>query len=277
MKNIRIIHLIYQISPLYKYFHNKINSKNDKFSIHLHNTLVYYNNSKKSDLPIEKRIIDITKLSNNLYNLNNKFIKGAPHDPGEFLQIIIKESNCEENFYFKNLKIKDECECSESNIFFIEKIQNIFNIPVKYILELRNDNIFLNKYKLIDFYKCLIYNNYLKKINCPLNDIDCNYNRITRKIMITNLNESKDSISKNSKDNLINKYKSLTENIFFNFQYLNEYNDIIHKNVNLFHLLLMIPFSFDIANIFEFEKKNNNKYVYNFHVCIFKNNSNFFS
>ena len=35
-----IIHLIYQISPLYKYYHNKINSKNDKFSIHLHNTLV---------------------------------------------------------------------------------------------------------------------------------------------------------------------------------------------------------------------------------------------
>lgn len=42
-----VIHLIYQISPLYKYYHNKVNSKNNKFSIHLHNTLVYYNNSKK--------------------------------------------------------------------------------------------------------------------------------------------------------------------------------------------------------------------------------------
>ena len=272
-----IIHLIYQISPLYKYFHNKINSKNDKFSIHLHNTLVYYNNSKKIDIPLEKRTIDITKLSNNLYNLNNKFIKGAPHDPVEFLQIIIKNSDCEENFYFKNLKIKDQCECSESNIFFIEKIQNIFNIPVKNIFELRNDNIFLNKNELINLYKCLIYNNYLQKINCPLNGIDCNYNRVTRKIIITNLNESIDSISNNSKENLINKYKSLTENIFFNFQYLNDYNDIIHKNVNLFYLLLMIPLSFDISDIFEFEKKNNNKYVYNFHACIFKNNSNFFS
>ena len=273
-----IIHLIYQISPLYKYFHNKISSKNDKFSIHLHNTLVYYNNSKKSDMPPEKRIIDITKLSNNLYNINNKFIKGAPHDPVEFLQIIIKNSDCVDNFYFKNIKIKDECECSENNIFFIEKIQNIFNIPVKNILELsknNNENIFLNKNKLINFYKCLIYNNYLQKINCPLNGIDCNFNRVTRKIIITNLNESIDI--NNSNEILINKYKSLTENIFFNFQYLDDYTDIIHKNINLFHILLMIPFSFDICDIFEFEKKENNKFFYNFHACIFKNNSNYFS
>ena len=59
-----IIHLLYNISSLYKYYHNKVNSKNDKFSIHLHNTLVYYNNSKKNNIPPDKRIIDITKLSN---------------------------------------------------------------------------------------------------------------------------------------------------------------------------------------------------------------------
>ena len=277
-----IIHLIYQISPLYKYYHNKINSKNDKFSIHLHNTLVYYNNSKKSDIPQDKRIIDITKLANNFYNLNNnKYIKGSQIDPVEFLQIIIKNSECVDNFYLKNIKIKDECECSESNIFFVEKIQNIFNIPVKSILGLslennNNGNIFSNKDNLINLYKYIIYNNYLQKINCPLNGIDCNYNRVIRKIIITNL-ENESINSKNSQDGLINKYKSLTENIFFNFQYMDDYQDIIHKKINLLHLLIMIPFSFDITDLFEFEKKENGKILYKYNSCIFINNSNYFS
>lgn len=272
------IHLIYQISPLYKYYHNKINSKNDKFSIHLHNTLVYYNNSKKNDITQDKRIIDITKLSINLYNLNNKFIKDAPHDPVEFLLTVIKNSGCEDNFYIKNLKIIDECECSENNIFFAEKILNIFNIPVKNILELsikNNENIFMNKNKFIYFYKCLICNNYLKKINCPLNGIDCNFNRVTRKIVIQNLNVSIDSNI--SKESLTNNCKLLTENIFFNFQYIDDYNNLINKNLNIFHILLMIPFSFDICELFEFEVKENNKYIYNMNACIFKNKSNFFS
>jgi hypothetical protein len=257
-----IIHLIYQISPLYKYYHNKINSKNDKFSIHLHNTLVYYNNSKKSDISQDKRIIDITKLAYNFYNLNNnKFLKGSQIDPVEFLQIIIKNSECIDKFYLKNIKIKDECECSESNIFFVEKIQNIFNIPVKNILDLsleNNNNIFTNKNNLINLYKFIIYNNYMQKINCPLNGIDCNYNRVIRKILITNLdNESINS--NNSQDGLINKCKSLTENIFFNFQYLDDYKDIIHSKINLLHILIMIPCAFPITDLFEFEKQANVK------------------
>ena len=275
---ISIIHLLYQISPLYKYYHNKVNSKNDKFSIHLHNTLVYYNNTKKIDIPQDKRIIDITKLSTNLYNLNNKFVKGLLHDPTEFLQIIIKNSGCEENFYIKNIKIKDECECSESNIFSLDKIQNIFNIPVRSILELSsnsNDNIFSNKNKLIYFYKNLIFNNYLKKINCPLNGIDCNYNRVTRKIILCNINHSIDS--DHQKESLMNDYKSLTENIFFNFQYIDEYNDITQRNVNLVHLLLLIPFSFDVSDLLEFERKENNNYLYYLSGFILVNNSNYFS
>ena len=98
------IHLLYHISSLYKYYHNKVNSKNDKFSIHLHNTLVYYNNSKKSNISPDKRRIDITKLSNNLYNINNKFLQGSLQDPVEFLQTIIKTSGCAENFYLNNIK-----------------------------------------------------------------------------------------------------------------------------------------------------------------------------
>ena len=275
-----IIHLIYQISPIYKYYHNKINSKNDKFSIHLHNTLVYYNNTKKSDIPQDKKIIDITKLSTNLYNLNNKFTKNMNHDPVEFLQMIIKNPECEDNFYLKNIKIKDECECNESNIFFIEKIQNIFNIPVKNIIELslkNNINLYSNNNRLFYFYKDLIFNNYLKKINCPLNGIDCNFNRVKRKIIISNLSESLDSNSNISKEILINKQKCLTENIFFNFQYIDDYNEIIHKKMNIFYLLTMIPFSFDISEIFEFEEKLNYNIYYNFHACILINNSNFFS
>ena len=275
-----IIHLIYQISPIYKYYHNKINSKNDKFSIHLHNTLVYYNNTKKSDIPQDKKIIDITKLSTNLYNLNNKFTKKKSHDPVEFLQMIIKNPECEDNFYLKNIKIKDECECNESNIFFIEKIQNIFNIPVKNIIELslkNNINLYSNNNRLLNFYKDLIFNNYLKKINCPLNGIDCNFNRVKRKIIISNLSESLDSNSNISKEILINKQKCLTENIFFNFQYIDDYNEIIHKKMNIFYLLTMIPFSFDISEIFEFEEKLNYNIYYNFHACILINNSNFFS
>ena len=256
-----IIHLLYNISSLYKYYHNKVNSKNDKFSIHLHNTLVYYNNSKKNNIPPDKRIIDITKLSNNLYNINNKFIQGSLQDPVEFLQTIINTSGCAENFYFKNIKIKDECECSESNIFYLDKIQNIFNIPVTSILEISNENnknIFCNKNKLIYFYKTLISNNYLKKINCPLNGIDCNYNRVTRNIILCNQNDLKESLN----------YKSLTENIMFNFQYIDEkdsnnnnYKNImcIHKNINLLNLLLLIPFSFDPTDLFEFENNESNE------------------
>lgn len=274
-----IIHLIYQISPLYKYYHNKINSKNNKFSIHLHNTLVYYNNLKKGDMPQDKRVIDITKLSTNLYNLNIcKFIKGSPIDPVEFLQIIIKNSECEDKFYLKNLKIKDECECNESNMFYVEKIQNIFNLPVKKILDLslkNNENILSNKNKLIFLYKYLIFNNCLQTINCPLNGIDCNFNRVKRRIIIANLDESIDS--NNSKESLINRYNSLTENIFFSFQYIEDYINIIHTKKNLFNLLVMIPFVFDITDLFEFEKKENNKILYYLNACIFINNSNFFS
>ena len=128
-----IIHLIYQISPLYKYYHNKINSKNDKFSIHLHNTLVYYNNSKKSDISEDKRIIDITKLAANLYNLKNtKFIKSYPVDPVEFLDIIIKNSECADKFYIKNLKIKIECECNEIVFFMLIK----YKIYLVYLLKI---------------------------------------------------------------------------------------------------------------------------------------------
>ncbi len=288
-----IIHLLYNISSLYKYYHNKVNSKNDKFSIHLHNTLVYYNNSKKNNIPPDKRIIDITKLSNNLYNINNKFIQGSLQDPVEFLQTIINTSGCADNFYFKNIKIKDECECSESNIFYLDKIQNIFNIPVTSILEISNENnknIFCNKNKLIYFYKTLISNNYLKKINCPLNGIDCNYNRVTRNIILCNQNDLKESLN----------YKSLTENIMFNYQYIDEkdsnnnnYNNImcIHKNINLLNLLLLIPFSFDPTDLFEFENNesnetnesndndndNNKNYIYYLSGLILINNSNYFS
>ena len=273
-----VIHLIYQISPLYKYYHNKVNSKNNKFSIHLHNTLVYYNNSKKTDIPQEKRIIDITKLSSNLFNLNNKFRPDTPHDPVELLQLVIKNSSCVDNFYIKNLKIIDECECSENNIFFVEKIQNIFNIPVKTILEIgnkNNDDIYFNKNKLINFYKRLINDNYLEKINCPLNGIDCNFNRVTRKIVISNLNYS---INSNiSKESLINKNKLLTENIFFYYQYINNYNDIVNKNINLLHLLLMIPLSFDISDLFDFEMNENNNYYYYLNALIFENKSKYFS
>jgi hypothetical protein len=104
-----IIHLIYQISPLYKYFHNKITSKNDKFSIHLHNTLVYYNNSKKSDMPPEKRIIDITKLSNNLYPYIVENY-GKFDNAGLVLKHIIDvlKNN------FKSQKI----DCKEYNVYF---------------------------------------------------------------------------------------------------------------------------------------------------------------
>jgi len=273
-----VLHLIYQISPLYKYYHNKINSKNNKFSIHLHNTLVYYNNSKKSDIPQEKRIIDITKLSSNLFNLNNKFRPDSPHDPVEFLQLVIKNSECVDNFYIKNLKIVDECECSENNIFFVDKIQNIFNIPVKALLEIgnkNNDEIYSNKNKLINFYKRLINDNYLEKINCPLNGIDCNFNRVTRKIIIPNLNFSIDSNI--SKESLINKNKLLTENIFFYYQYMHNYNDIVNKNINLLHLLLMIPLSFNISDLFDFEVNENNNNFYYLNGVIFKNKSNYFS
>ena len=276
-----IIHLIYQISPIYKYYHNKINSNNDKFSIHLHNTLVYYNNTKKNDIPQDKKIIDLTKLATNLYNLNNKFTKNFIHDPVDFLQMIIKnQQESDDKFYFKNIKIKDECECNESNIFYIEKIQNIFNIPVKIIIELslkNNINLYSNNNKLLKYYKDLIYNNYLQKINCPLNGIDCNFNRVKRKIIISNSNESLDSNSNISNEKLINNYKSLTENIFFNFQYIDDYNEIIQKKVNIFYLLTMIPFSFDILELFDFEEKLTNNILYNFHACILINNSNFFS
>ena len=273
-----VIHLIYQISPLYKYYHNKVNSKNNKFSIHLHNTLVYYNNSKKSDISQDKRIIDITKLSSNLFNLNNKFIPDTPHDPVELLLLVIKNSACSDNFYIKNLKIKDECECSENNIFFVEKIQNIFNIPVKALLEIGNKNngdIYSNKNKLINFYKRLISDNYLEKINCPLNGIDCNFNRVTRKIIIPNINYTIDSNI--SKESLINKNKSLTENIFFYYQYIHNYNDIVNKNINLLHLLLMIPLSFDISDLFDFEMNENNNNFYYLNALIFENKSNYFS
>ena len=266
-----IIHLIYQISPLYKYYHNKINSKNDKFSIHLHNTLVYYNNSKKSDISEDKRIIDITKLAANLYNLKNtKFIKSYPVDPVEFLDIIIKNSECADKFYIKNLKIKDECECNESSVFYVDKIQNIFSIPVKNLIELsmKNiDNIYLNKNKLISLYKYLIYNNYLQKINCPLNGIDCNYNRTTRKIFISNINESIDTYNK----------ESLTENIFFSFQYYNFNKEIFSRNINLFNLLIMMPLKFDIKDLFDYEKNYNDKIIYTYNACIYINKSNYFS
>ena len=263
-----IIHLIYQVSPLYKYYHNKINSKNDKFSIHLHNTLVYYNNSKKSNISEDKRVIDLTKLSINLYNINStKFIKGYPIDPAELLEIIIKNSECADNFYIKNIKIKDECECNESNVFYVDKMQNIFNIPVKNLLEVstkENDNIYLNKNKFITLYKYLIYNNCLQKVNCPLNGIDCNYNRVTRKIYISHINES---IEPNDKE-------SLTENIFFNFHYNNE---IINRNINLFNLLIIIPLSFNIKDLFDYEKNDNSKIIYFYSACIFINKSNYFS
>ena len=258
------IHLLYHISSLYKYYHNKVNSKNDKFSIHLHNTLVYYNNSKKSNISPDKRIIDITKLSNNLYNINNKFLQGSLQDPVEFLQTIIKTSGCAENFYLNNIKIKDECECSESNVFYLDKIQNIFNIPVKSILEISNkddDNIFLNKNKLLSFYKTIISNNYLKKINCPLNGIDCNYNRVTRNIILCNgHNDLKESLNN----------KSLTENILFNFQYIDDsYNNEImsvHKNINLLNILMLIPFSFDISDLFEIEKNEDDDETNNINI-----------
>ena len=258
-----VIHLIYQISPLYKYYHNKINSKNNKFSIHLHNTLVYYNNSKNIEITNDKRKIDITKLINNLYILNENF-KSQYGDPVEFLQIIIKNSQNFPNFYLKNINIKDTCECSETSIFLLDKMECIFDVPVNAIFKIsteNNEKIFNNKHKLIEFYSTLINKNILHKINCPLNGIDCNFNRVTRKLLIKNGKKTRPIDSRNIKE--VIKLNCLTEYIFFSYQY-NECNDIINnnKNLNLLHLLLMIPFEFDISTIFNFETSFNIKILY---------------
>ena len=60
------------------------------------------------------------------------------------------------DFSFKNLKIKDICDCDYSISFNFDKFQNIFDIPLLDIIKINENHstlIYDNQGKLIHYYK----------------------------------------------------------------------------------------------------------------------------
>ncbi len=253
-----ILHLCYRINPIYNFYMKKVNKVSNKFSIHLHNIFVNCNNN------YDNKIIDISKLKSSLFNINSNFEINDINEPINLFNLIIENACLKDYFCFKNVKIKDVCDCGYSISFYIDKLQNIFDIPLFDILKLsenHSNSIYYNKGRLISFYKSLIEHNFSKKINCPLNSIDCNYNRITRNFYI-NPDESN-----NSNMN------------FLLFDYI-----IGNRNnlsmINLLQSLILIPMSFDMEDLLNFiegkniyENTENNFEKYILKGCIFKTNS----
>ena len=113
------LHLIYRIPQVYKYYLNNVNSKSDKFSIHLHNIIVTCNtNNDKNNK------IDLNKIKGSLFNKDNSFKLNEINDPLTLLNLIIRNANLDEILVFKNITIKDLCDCSSSIIYNIEKFTN---------------------------------------------------------------------------------------------------------------------------------------------------------
>ena len=253
-----ILHLCYRIFPIYNYYMKKISRESDKFSIHLHNIFVNCNNN------YENKILDINKLKTSLFKINSNFQINEINDPINLFNLIIENANLKNFFSFQNVKIKDVCDCGCSISYEIDKFQNIFDIPLLDIIKLsenHSSSIYYNKGRLISFYKSLIEHNFSKKINCPLNSVDCNYNRITRNFFI-NPDENN-----NSKMNFI-----LFDYILSNRQNL--------SMMNLLLSYILIPMSFDIEDLLNFiegkniyENTENNFEKYIFKGCIFKTNS----
>ena len=253
-----ILHLCYRIFPIYNYYMKKISRESDKFSIHLHNIFVNCNNN------YENKILDINKLKTSLFKINSNFQINEINDPINLFNLIIENANLKNFFSFQNVKIKDVCDCCCSISYEIDKFQNIFDIPLLDIIKLsenHSSSIYYNKGRLISFYKSLIEHNFSKKINCPLNSVDCNYNRITRNFFI-NPDENN-----NSKMNFI-----LFDYILSNRQNL--------SMMNLLLSYILIPMSFDIEDLLNFiegkniyENTENNFEKYIFKGCIFKTNS----
>ena len=227
------LHLIYRIPQVYKYYLNNVNSKSDKFSIHLHNIIVTCNtNNDKNNK------IDLNKIKGSLFNKDNSFKENEINDPLTLLNLIIRNANLDEILVFKNINIKDLCDCSSSILFNIEKFQNIFDIPLNDILKIsenHSNSLFYNKNRLISFYKSMIEHNYSKKLSCPLNGEDCNYNRITRKFSI-NPDESNNS-----------------KIPYILFDYITD-NNLNISMFNLLHSLILIPSFFELENLFDFEQ-----------------------
>ena len=252
-----ILHLCYRIKSIYNFYMKKITKESDKFSIHLHNIFVSCNNN------YDCKIIDISKLKSSLFKLNSNFQINEINNPINFLNLIIENTNLKNDFSFKNIKIKDICDCGYSISFNIDKFQNIFDIPLLDIIKISENHstlIYNNQGKLIHYYKKLIEHNFTKKINCPLNSVDCNYNRVSRNFLL-NPNENNNSNMKF---------------LLFDFIINNRSN---FSMLNLLESLMLIPMSFDLEDLFNFEEKNhfeeidNNFDKYIFSGCIFKTNS----
>ena len=254
------LHLIYRIPQIYKYFLNNVNSKSEKFSIHIHNIIVTCNTNNDNNYKI-----DLMKIKGSLFNKDNSFKMNEINDPIHLLNLIIKTSNLDEIVVFKNIKVKDLCDCSCSISFNIEKFPNIFDIPLNDILKIsenHSNSLFYNKNRLISFYKSMIEHNYTKKLSCPLNGENCNYNRITRKILI-NPDESNNS-----------------KIPYIIFDYLLDNLNI--SMYNLLHSLILIPQFFELENLFDFEQdkdydeseiNSNPKYIFNGIIFRTKNKS----
>jgi hypothetical protein len=101
------LHLIYRIPQIYKYFLNNVNSKSEKFSIHIHNIIVTCNTNNDNNYKI-----DLMKIKGSLFNKDNSFKMNEINDPIHLLNLIIKTSNLDEIVVFKNIKVKDLCVCS---------------------------------------------------------------------------------------------------------------------------------------------------------------------
>ena len=108
-----ILHLCYRIGPIYNYYMKKINNKSDKFSIHLHNIFVNCNNN------FENKILDITKLKLSLFRTNSNFQINDINNNINLFNLIIENANLKSYFSFKNVKIKDVCDCGYSISFYI--------------------------------------------------------------------------------------------------------------------------------------------------------------
>ena len=131
----------------------KVNKVSNKFSIHLHNIFVNCNNN------YDNKIIDISKLKSSLFNINSNFEINDINEPINLFNLIIENACLKDYFSFKNVKIKDVCDCGYSISFYIDKLQNIFDIPLFDILKLsenHSNSIYYNKGRLISFYKSLI-------------------------------------------------------------------------------------------------------------------------
>ena len=270
----------YVLAVIYSIHHMKL------FQKYIINDLYHQMQTKKNNLILSTlrdilmqmdkiKYINISNFRNNLFNLfqnHRKFLLEQPDDPSDLLFVLINsihsfsinyplneisDENCDEKcfshkFLWLDLSRIDKCKCSGTTKRLFSNHNYITDIPMSKIFNLikfknknkQNYSLYEDNQKLFEYYTLLISR---MKINCPVNGQRCPINKTFHKLHLAN---------------------SPSYLIFNLEQDFNEYNsNYSFSALNILKNFVLIPYRFDVWNLFELNSKKN-KNDFDFIGCI---------